>query len=108
VEEASTTHDWVVRCKSKNGAEEIRSFKLSGKEKFFNYEITKSKEVKKEQKHKGYLSWVERTIQVMVETRQYQNGGKRGPRFTLGLQRSYCHDKMNSGPNFVNNSEGVG
>jgi len=39
-------HDWVVRCKSKNGAEEIRSFELSGKEVFFNYEITKSKEVK--------------------------------------------------------------
>ena len=46
MEEASTMHDWVVRCKSKNGAEEIRSFKLSGKEVFFNYEITKSKEVK--------------------------------------------------------------
>jgi len=72
VEEASTMHDWVVRCKSKNGAEEIRSFKLSGKEVFFNYEITKLRgQGKKEQKHKGYLSWVERTIQVMVVTRQY-------------------------------------
>ena len=32
LEEASTMHDWVVRCRSKKGAEEIRSFELSGKE----------------------------------------------------------------------------
>jgi len=36
LEEASTMHDWVVWYKSKKGAEEIRSFKLSGKEIFFN------------------------------------------------------------------------
>ena len=46
VDEASTTHEWVVRCKSKKGAEEIRSFELSGKEIFFNYNETKSKEEK--------------------------------------------------------------
>jgi len=37
-------HDWVVWCKSKKGAEEIRSFELSGKEIFPNYDETKSKE----------------------------------------------------------------
>ena len=37
-------HDWVVWCKSKIGAEEIRSFELSGKEIFSNYDETKSKE----------------------------------------------------------------
>jgi len=44
LEEASTMHDWVVWCKSKIGAEEIRSFELSGKEIFSNYDETKSKE----------------------------------------------------------------
>ena len=39
-------HDWVVWCKSKKGVEEIRSFELSGKEIFFNYNETKSKEEK--------------------------------------------------------------
>jgi len=34
LEEASTMHNWVVWCKSKKGAEEIRSFELSGKEIF--------------------------------------------------------------------------
>ena len=34
LKEASTMHDWVVWCKSKKGAEEIRSFELSGKEIF--------------------------------------------------------------------------
>jgi len=32
-----------VWCKSKTGAEEIRSFELSRKEIFFNYDETKSK-----------------------------------------------------------------
>ena len=36
-------HDWVVWCKSKDGAEEIRSFELSRKEIFSNYYETKSK-----------------------------------------------------------------
>ena len=39
-------HDWVVWCKSKKGAEEIRPFELSGKEIFANYDETKSKEEK--------------------------------------------------------------
>ena len=43
LEESSTLHDWVVWCKSKKGAEEIRSFELSGKEILFNYDETKSK-----------------------------------------------------------------
>jgi len=34
-------HEWVVWCKSKEGAEEIPSFKLSGKEIFSNYDETK-------------------------------------------------------------------
>jgi len=44
LEEASTMHDCVVWCKSKKGAEEIRSFELSGKEIFLNSDKTKSKE----------------------------------------------------------------
>jgi len=36
LEEASTMHDWVVWCKSRKGAEEIRSVELSGKEMFSN------------------------------------------------------------------------
>jgi len=43
LEEANTMHDWVVWCKSKNRAEEVRSFELRGKEIFFNYDETKSK-----------------------------------------------------------------
>jgi len=43
-------HDWVVWCKSKNWAEEIRSFELSGKEIFSNYDETKSKEEKNKKK----------------------------------------------------------
>jgi len=39
-------HDWGLWCKSKKGAEEIRSFELSGKEIFSNYDETKSKENK--------------------------------------------------------------
>jgi len=60
-------HDWVVWCKSKKGAEEIRSFELSGKEIFSNYDETKSKEEKhkkngsKKKAHRGqsvrYRSW---------------------------------------------------
>ena len=46
LEESSTMHDWVVWCKSKKGAEEIRSFELSRKEIFSNYDETKSKEEK--------------------------------------------------------------
>ena len=39
----------------------------------------------------------ERTIQVMVEARQSQNGSERGSRFMLGSQRSHCHDRTNLG-----------
>ena len=69
-------HDWVVWCKSKKGAEEIRLFELSGKEIFFNYDETKSKEEKqqKEREQKEGTSRAERTIQFMVEARQHQNG----------------------------------
>jgi len=34
--------NWVVWCRSKKGAEEIRTFQLSGKEIFSNYDETKS------------------------------------------------------------------
>ena len=39
-------NDWVVWCKSKKRVEEIRSFELSGKEIFSDYDETKSKEEK--------------------------------------------------------------
>ena len=67
LEESSTMHDWVVWCKSKKGAEAIRSFELSGKEIFSNCDETKSKEEKnkkngsKKKAHRGqsvrYRSW---------------------------------------------------
>jgi len=67
LEESSTMHDWVVWCKSKKGAEEIRSFELSGKAIFSNSDDTKSKEEKnkkncsKQKAHRGqsvqYRSW---------------------------------------------------
>jgi len=38
LEESSTIHDWGVWSKSKKGAEEIRSIKLSGNEIFSNYD----------------------------------------------------------------------
>ena len=46
LEEASTTHDWVVLCRSKKGAEENRSLELSKKELFSNYDKMKSTEEK--------------------------------------------------------------
>jgi len=46
LEKAGTMHDYVVWCRSKKGAEEIRSFELSRKEIISNYENTKSKEEK--------------------------------------------------------------
>jgi len=70
-------HDWVVGCKSKKGAEEIRSFELNGKEIFSKYDETKSKEENnKKNESKKKTSRAERTIQVMVEARQHQNGRK--------------------------------
>jgi len=44
LEEASTMHNRVVWCKSKKGAEDICSFKLSQKEIFSTYDETRSKE----------------------------------------------------------------
>ena len=46
----STMHEWVVWCKSKKGAEEIRPFQLSGKEIFSNSDKTKSKEERTKRK----------------------------------------------------------
>jgi len=59
LEKAITMHDWVVWCKSKKGAEEIRSFRLSRKEIFSKYDETKWKEEKnkkngsKKKAHRG-------------------------------------------------------
>jgi len=103
---AAMRHDWVVWYKSKKGAEEIRSFVLSGKEFFSNYDETKSKEEKNKKEQKEGTLRAERTIQVVVEARQHQNGSERGSRFMLGSQRSHCHNKINLG--FVDSSEGVG
>jgi len=67
LEGSSTMHNWVVWCKSKKGADQIRSFELIGKEIFSNYDETKSKEEKnkkngsKQKAHRGqsvrYMSW---------------------------------------------------
>jgi len=58
-------HNWVVRCRSKKGPEEIRSFEISRKEIFSYYDETKSKEDKKNRSKKKarrgqsvrYRSW---------------------------------------------------
>ena len=87
LDEASTMHDWVVWYKSKKGVEEIRSFELCGKQIFSesNYDETKSKELKEREQKEG-TSRAERTIQVVVEARQHQNGSERESRFMLGSQ----------------------
>ena len=77
LEEARPTYDWVMWCKSKKGAEEIRSFDVSGKEIFSNYNETKSKEGKnkkdrsKNNAHRGqsvrYRSlWKQGNIKISV------------------------------------------
>ena len=68
-------------------------------------EIERGKEQKEREQKEG-TSRAERTIQVVVEARQHQNGSERGSRFMLGSQRSHSLNKTNSG--FVNSSEGVG
>ena len=78
----------------------------AGKEIFYNYDETKSKEEQKEQERKEGASQAERAIQVVVKARQNQNGSDCGSRFMLGSQRSHCHDKINSG--FVDSREGIG
>jgi len=62
----------------KKGAEEIRSFELNRKRVFSNYDETKSKEEenKKNGSKKKNKSRAERTMQVMVEARQHQNGNE--------------------------------
>jgi len=99
LEVSSTMHDWIVWCKSKKGAEEIRSFELSGKEIFSNYDETKSKE--EQNKKNGSKKKAHRGQSV-----QHQNGSERGSCFMLGSQRSHRHNKTNSG--FVDSSEGGG
>jgi len=47
LEDAITTYNWVVWCKSKTWAEKIRLFEHNQKEIFCNYDEMKSKEVKK-------------------------------------------------------------
>jgi len=76
VEEASTMHDWVMWCRSKKGAEEIRSFELSEKEIFSNYGEIKSKEVKRKENgsNKNAYRGAERTIQAVGETNVLQAG----------------------------------
>jgi len=106
LEEANTMHDWVLWCWSKKEAEEIRSFEFSGKEIFFNYELTKSKEEKnkknnsKKKAHHGqsvrYRSWWK---QGNIKTAMSED------HFMLGSQRSHSQDKTNSG--FVDSSGGV-
>jgi len=55
LEKAIMMHDWVVWCKSKKGAEEIRSFELSGKEIFSKYskEEKNQKNWAKKKAHRG-------------------------------------------------------
>ena len=99
LEEASMMHDWVVWCQSKKGEEEIRSFELSGKEIFFNYDETKSKEEKNKKngskKKARYRSWWKQGNIKMAVSKDYVS--------------CWVHKHLtvtNSG--FVDSSEGVG
>ena len=87
LEEIKTMHDWVVWCKSQKGREEIRSFELSRKRSSLT--ITKQNLQRCKKKRRGAkkvhireqkecISQTERSIQVMVETGQHQNGSERG------------------------------
>jgi len=67
--------------------------------------MERGEEQKEPEQKEGTLR-AERTIQVVVEARQHQNGSERGSRFMLSSQRSHRHNKTNSG--FVDSSEGVG
>jgi len=92
-----------VWCKSKKGAEKIRSFELSGKEN----DETKSKEEKnkkngsKKKAHRGQsvryrLWWKHGNIKMAVSE----------DNASCWVHKSHCHDKTN--PGFVDSSEGVG
>ena len=70
--ESSTMNDWVVWCKFKKGAEEIRSFELSGKKIFSNYHETKSKE----EKNKKNGSKKKAHRRQSVQYRSWWNQGK--------------------------------
>ena len=74
-------HDRVVWCRSKEGAEDIRSFELSGKEIFLNFDGTKSKEEKNKKNRSQKKAHRGQSVrQVMVEAKQHQNGNERGSR----------------------------
>jgi len=99
-------HHWVVWCRYKKGVEEMRSFELSRKEIFPNYDETKSREEKN--KKNGSKKKAHR-----VQSVRYKSSWKQGNiKMAMSLsedhasQRSHCHDKSNSG--FVDSSEGVG
>jgi len=96
LEEASTTHDWVVRCKSKKGAEEIRPFELSGKEIFCDYDKTKSEEVKRKRNGAKKMHIEDRVHETNHGGIKATSNSKRS-RFMLGSQRSNCHDQKIAG-----------
>jgi len=99
-------HDWVARCKSIKGVEEIRSCELSGKEIFSDYE-TKSKEDKnknngrKKKAHRGqsvrYKSWWNQGNNKMAVSEDHAS---------CWLRKDLIVTTKNSG--FVDSSEGVG
>jgi len=87
VDEASTTHEWVVRCKSKKGAEEIYLFELSGKEIFFDYDEKESKEAKR--KKNGSTKIAHRGLSVRYRSWWKQGNNK--------MARSEDHDTLHAG-----------
>jgi len=73
-------HDWVVWCKLKKGRRKSAHLSSAGKN-FSSSSITmikrnRKRERTKEQEQKEGTSWAERTIQVVVEARQHQNGSE--------------------------------
>jgi len=93
----------VVQVKKRSGGNPSSAGKKSSLT--MMNEIERGKE-QKELEQKKDTSRAERTIQVVVEARQHQNGSERGSCFMLGSQRSLCHNQTNLG--FVDSSEGVG
>jgi len=76
-----------VWCQSKKGSEEIRSFELSGKKHFFNYDETKSKEEKNKKNESKKKAHRAKRVQALL-TAARTSGGK-DERQVTGIEQKY-------------------
>jgi len=99
-------HNWACGASQTKGRRKSAHLSSSGKKSSLTMmKQNRKRKRTKEREQKEGTSRAERTIQVVVEARQHQNGSERGSRFMLGSQRSHCHNKTNL--DFVDSSEGV-